>query len=156
MFLSRPRNMKSCLWPFSGKELSSWKEELSSRLSAHTVIILCRLKCNCSFPVWYLDSKVSDFSSILIHYEIPLYCLNGQPVLGRQHKYIPAVFFLFYFFFQLLTRCHNTAHCSSYKYLQTRVKSYIWAKLKDKQWSGTDTIRSHILPSSFCGHTLVQ
>ena len=38
-------------------------EKLSSRLSALAVCILCRLKCMCSFPHWFLGQEV-EFDSI--------------------------------------------------------------------------------------------
>ena len=97
-----------------------------------TVFILCHLKHTFSFPVWcwgrMWNSIVSVFSSTLIRYQIPLFCLNWQPALDRQHKCIPALFL--YFFFQLLTCCHNTVHCSSY--LQVHVQSYILASLSGR------------------------
>ena len=57
------------VWPSAGKELSHW---LSSRI----VLILCRLSCMCSYPVWCLgldvvfDSIGSDhylFSTLSIY-----------------------------------------------------------------------------------------
>ena len=52
------------------------------------------------FGVWgrMWNSIVSVFSSTLIRYQIPLFCLNWQPVLDRQHKCIPALFILFFIF----------------------------------------------------------
>ena len=35
----------------AGKELSSW-------LSTLAFLILCRLNCMCSFPIWYLGQDV--------------------------------------------------------------------------------------------------
>ena len=74
------------------------------------------------------NSIVSVFSFTLIRYQIPLFCLNCQSVLGRQHKCIPALFL--FLFFQLLACFHNTAHCSSY--LQVYVQSYILASLSGR------------------------
>ena len=126
--------------------------EISQNMHGFTCWWKVKNSCRTSSAIWDAKSwnawsfifefKIlfHEFSSTSVRYQIPLFCLNCQPVLDRQHKCIPARFSFLFFFFQLLTCYHDSVHCSSY--LQVHVQSYILWSLSGRPVNNSVLLQS--------------